>query len=517
MTALAMPDAATGADPDAVAEAVARRMGATVSVRETHGSIVFLAQDRAFKLRKPVQFGFADCTSTARRRALALADADLARPLAPGSVIGTLDVVQRAGGAVDLVATGSEPGPIDIVVELRRYDERTTLRQLVLHGAADGELCRMVGARIAAFHRRASPATRPVDPRALIDRNLEEVLPLLGSLTPARERFAVQRFLDAFLFAWADSLDARAAAGLAIDGHGDLRAEHVLISAGTIQVVDRLEFADLRSVDVADELAFLQMELLDLSGSDALGDALLDGYRSAGGTVPPRALLAFFGVHRALVRAKVALLRAAQVDGAAADDAVAQAFHLLSVARRLMWRARGQPILLVTGPPASGKSTLAAALREVSRFPVLSSDAARPREGDTATADYSAEGREQVYALLARRAMEAGPCIVDATFGDEGVQRAFLAGLRRDRRADLVVISCHAPLGERIERARARASAGGSDSDADAEVVVQLAELSQVPVFPHAPRLAVDMQAPVCAQVDLVESWLDARLAASGD
>lgn len=515
MTALALPDATTGADPDLVAEAVARRMGATVSVRETHGSIVFLAGDRAFKLRKPVQFGFADCTSTARRRALALADADLARPLAPGSVIGALDVVQRAAGAVDLVPAGSELGAIDIVVELRRYDERTTLRQLVLDGTADGELCRMVGARIAAFHRQASPATRPIDPRALVDRNLEEVLPLLGSLTPARERFAVQRFLDAFLFAWAESLDARAAAGLAIDGHGDLRAEHVLISAGAIQVVDRLEFAELRSVDVADELAFLQMELLDLSGSDALGDALLDGYRSAGGTVPPRALLAFFGVHRALVRAKVALLRAAQVDGAAADDAVAQAFHLLSVARRLMWRARGQPILLVTGPPASGKSTLAAALREVSRFPVLSSDAARPRNGDVA--DYSASGREQVYALLAARVMEAGPCIVDATFGDEGVQRAFLAGLRRDRRADLVVISCHAPLGERIERARARASAGGSESEADADVVVQLAELSQVPVLPHAPRLAVDMQAPVCAQVDLVESWLDARLAASGD
>ncbi len=162
------------------------------------------------------------------------------------------------------------------------------------------------------------------------------------------------------------------------------------------------------------------------------------------------------------------------------------------------------------------ESTLAGALREVARLPVLSSDDLRPR-GAAGSGDYSAAAREAVYAELAARADRAGPCVVDATFGDEGVQRAFLAGLPRDRRADLVVISCHAPLAERIARAEERAAVGGSASEADAAVVVQLAELSQVSVFPHAPHLAVDTQAPVSAQVDLVESWLDARLAASGD
>jgi aminoglycoside phosphotransferase family enzyme/predicted kinase len=516
MTALAVPATMPGAGPDAVAEAVERRVGAPVRRHETHGSIVFVAGDRAFKLRKPVNFAFADLRAPQHRRELALADAALAAPLAPDLVLGTLDVVPRSAGAVELVPSGTELGAIDIVTELRRYDERRTLLHLVREGEAGEAECRAVGRRIAEFHSAARPAAAPPDARAVVDRNLEEVLPLLGDLLPARERFAIQRFLDAFLFAWAESLRARAAAGLVLDAHGDLRAEHVLLEGDAVQVVDRLEFADLRAVDVADELAFLRMELLDLTGDDALGDAVLDGYRDAGGTVPPHALLAFFGVHRALVRAKVALLRAAQVHGEAADDAVAHAFHLLSVARRLIWRARGRPILLVTGPPASGKSTLAAALRETARLPVLSSDELRPRAEEEG-ADYSPAGREAVYRDLATRADAAGPCVIDATFGDEGVQRAFLAALPRDRRPDLVVVACHAPLVDRVERARRRAAAGDSLSDADPEVVVQLAELSQVPVFPHAPRLAVDTQVPIAAQVDLVESWMDARLAASGD
>lgn len=516
MTTPAAATAGPGADPDAVAAAIEQRVGAPVRRCETHGSIVFVAGDRAFKLRKPVAFAFADLRSASRRRELALADAAVAAPLAPGLVIGTLDVVARGGGAVELVATGTEPDPLDIVTELHRYDEARTLLHLVQEGTADDALCRAIGRRIADFHRAAHPVADAVDARVLIDRNLEEALPLLGELLPARERFAIQRFLDAFLFAWWESLQARAAAGLVLDAHGDLRAEHVLADDdGDIRIVDRLEFADLRAVDVADELAFLRMELLDLTGDDRLGDAVLEGYRDAGGTVPPHALLAFFGMHRALVRAKVALLRAAQVQGDAADDAVADAFHLVSVARRLMWRARGRPILLVTGPPASGKSTLAAALRETARLPVLSSDELRPR-GEQG-ADYSAAAREAVYRDLAVRADAAGPCVIDATFGDEGVQRAFLAALPSDRRADLLVISCHAPLVDRIERARRRAAAGDSMSDADPEVVAQLDELSQIPVFPHAARLAVDTQVRVAAQVDLVESWMDARLAASGD
>jgi uncharacterized protein len=516
MTAAHARPTASGVDPAALKAAAERRLGLRVERHETHGSIVFVGGNRAFKLRKPVAFDFADLRDPAVRRELALADAELNTPLAPGLVCGVLDVVAgMAPGSVDLVPAGA-PDALDVVVELRRYDERCTMRALLDTGDVTTADCQSVGRAVADFHQRAERARNAAPTRVMVDRNLEAVLPLLGPLLPARARFALQRTLDAFLFAWEPTLSARAAGGLVIDGHGDLRAEHVVIESGRVRVVDRLEFADLRAVDVADELAFLLMELVETTGTHDLGEAVLDGYREAGGIVPPHALLAFFGVHRALVRAKVALQRAGQVTGVAADDATARAFHLVSVAQRLAWRARGRSILLVTGPPASGKSTLAAALAEAGRLPVLSSDAVR--QTGTTKRDYSLEGRTGVYARLGTQAGEHDVCVVDATFADEAFQHAFLSALPRERRADLLVIACHLPLAERVERARRRSAEGSSASEAGPDVVRALATVDdERAMLPFTPRLAVDTHVPLAAQVDLVESWLDARLAASGE
>src|SRR5690606_10986878 len=96
--------------------------------------------------------------------------------------------------------------------------------------------------------------------------------------------------------------------------HGDLRAEHVLPGPPT-RIVDRLEFSRaLREIDVADELAFLAMDLTALGAPEA-ARTLIAAYRQAGGDPGDDALIAFHAVYRAQVRAKVALLRAAQ-DGA---------------------------------------------------------------------------------------------------------------------------------------------------------------------------------------------------------
>lgn len=101
-------------------------------------------------------------------------------------------------------------------------------------------------------------------------------------------------------------------------------------------------------------------------------------YRDAGGDTGSDALLSFYGAYRALVRVKVALLRATQLqEPAAVAAARAQADELLSLAERFAWRTRGPIAVAVSGPPASGKSTLAAALARRAGWPVLSSDVLR--------------------------------------------------------------------------------------------------------------------------------------------
>ena len=163
----------------------------------------------------------------------------------------------------------------------------------------------------------ARPSAMPADATTALKHALAENSDTLLELAPDRE-FARQvtelaRFTNAFLSARHGELAQRAAAGRVRDGHGDLRAEHVLLEQG-VEIVDGLEFDPaLRVTDVGCDLAFLLMDLEAL-GSPFAASTVLASYREAGGDPGDDALVAFFGVYRALVRAKVALVRAGQAE-----------------------------------------------------------------------------------------------------------------------------------------------------------------------------------------------------------
>lgn len=499
------PDArvvtATGADPAVLRESLARAHG-HAELRETHLNRVVLAGDRAYKLPRPVRYDFADQSTPELRRAVCDKQVELNAALAPGLVLGVRAVVEDGDGGYAL-ADADDPTAVDHLVEMRRFDESRTLRSRVRAHAATSHDGAAAGARLAAFHATADRVTDPIDHRALVDRNMEELTPLLDGLVTAREQLAMQRFFDAFLLGWQDVLAARAAAGLVVDGHGDVRAEHVLVEPDGVRIVDRLELDDLRRLDVADELAFLLCDLEAL-GARGLGEAVLDGYRAAGGDVPPARLLGFFGAYRAQVRAKVLLLRRAED-----PRAVEEALLLLRLARRMAWRARGPLTLLVCGPPASGKSTLAAALSRASGLRVLSSDDIRHTVGR----DYSAAGRRTVYSELGRLATGERAVIVDATFGDAGLQEAFAAAYTDRRDQPVLAVECVAPLLTREARAELRALRGASASEAGPDIARVLAASHEPPgELAGAERIAIDTTVPIDLQVDQVESWLDTRL-----
>lgn len=503
----------TYADPAALRDSLARA-GDDVVVRETHCSIVFLVGDRAYKLRRPVLFDFVDQRSAEVRADMCRRDVELNAILASGLVLGVCSVVPCADGTGYLLELDHDPEAIDHVVEMRRFDESDTMSGLVERGALTLRQASKAGARLAPFHRHAATHREGIDYRALIDRNFEALLPLAEDLVPALELLALQRFAAAFLIEWADVLEARATTGSVVEGHGDLRAEHVLFESDEVLIIDRLEFDALRVVDVADELGFLLMDLGDLTGAADLGSAVVAGYREAEGAAQPEALLAFFGAYRAQVRAKVALLRSAQPEVDAGDQRE-RARGLLALSDRLGWRSRGPLLLLVTGPPASGKSTLAAALGHASGLPVLSSDAIRSEGNGAGSPDYGTDGRAAIYAELGRRADLEQAVVVDASFGDLALQSAFSGQLNSNGAQVPLVVECRLPADVREARAGARLTRGDSDSDAGPEVARELGErfvaMRGVGADAH---LAVDTGASVALQVDEVASWLDSLLAA---
>jgi aminoglycoside phosphotransferase family enzyme/predicted kinase len=500
---------AVAADPVGLRRSLERLTGAPVASRETHCSVVLLTLDRAYKLKKPVVFDFVDQRSAATREAACHRELELNRAMAPGIGLAVRAVLPTSDGYA--LRDAGTPGAVDHVVEMRRFDEASTMRGLLERGMLTVEQATAVGVALATFHAAAPRLAAAPDERALLHHNMDALLALDERRLPASELLGLQHFADAFVAGYTEVFTARARHGLVIDGHGDLRAEHVLIEPDRIRAVDRLEWDELRRVDVADDLAFLLMDL-ESRGAGVFATAVLAGYVHATGTRQPGALLGFYGAYRAEVRSKVALLRDDQTDdGSAGTD---EARNLIDLARTLAWRARCPGLLLVTGPPASGKSTLAAGLSTAAGLPVIASDDVRA-DADGAH-EYSMSARAAVYRRMAEAATERGPCIVDATFGDPVLQEAFFSALCEP--GSLLAVECVAPPGVRIDRAAQRHIDGGSLSDAGPEVAQQLGD-RYVPLtrLAGACKLTVQTEAPLSLQVQEVESWLDARLSGAFD
>jgi uncharacterized protein len=359
-----------------LAVALARALAAD-EVRETHGSWVVLTAENAYKLKKPVRFGFLDFSTPEARRRACEEEVRVNRELAGDVVLGVVSVVPTEDGV--RLGDADDPTAVDWVVAMRRFDEDRTMAALARRGILSPTHAQAVGRTIARFHASAAVVAgreASTQLQAAWRRNLDELrLVARGDLRSAVE--ALEAFAEAGIRRRARVLDERGDAGLVREGHGDLRAEHVLLEDG-VTIVDRLEFdRALREIDVADDLAFLLMDLEAL-GVRWAADEVLAGYRAAGGDAGDDALLAFFGAYRAAVRAKVELLRASQlVGGASALRGDERARGLLRLAEHLAWRAGPAVPLVVCGPPGSGKSHLAQAIAVRTRAVVLSSDAVR--------------------------------------------------------------------------------------------------------------------------------------------
>jgi hypothetical protein len=482
-----------------------------VEVRETHISRVLLTRDRAYKLKKPVRLPFVDYGTLDRRHAFCREEVRLNRRLAPDIYLGVRALVPAADG-LELAPEDVE-GAVDFVVEMRRYDERSTLAQRLAVGSAGEPEVRAVGRRLAEFHAAAERPARPDDAVSAFTAMVAENFATLRGLGADVDDAA--RLADAMIAGRRAELLRRARAGLVRDGHGDLRAEHVVLERG-IEIVDCVEFDPaLRQIDVGLDLAFLVMDLL--RHDERLAAALVGSYREAGGDAGDDTLLAFFAAQRALIRAKVALVRAGQVDAADAARRRGDAAALLALANLLGWGLRIGPAAIVCGPAASGKSTLATTLAERAGVTVLSSDAVRKELiGIAATAPapagaYEAAVNRRVYAALGARARDrvrAGErVIVDATFRFSADRSAFAAAFANA--AEPVWIECQAPVEVRYARAGTR---GRGTSVSDAGPAVAARQAGEWAPLDAAQHLVVHTDRDRVAVVAAVRDGLDARL-----
>ena len=457
-----------------------------VTLVETHISWVLLTGEIALKIKKPVTLPFLDFSSAEARRRYCEEEIRLNRRLAPEIY---LDVVS-IGGTRDDPILDDEPA-IDYAVRMREFPADARLDRQIANGAVRAADIAELAELIGEFHAQlpVAPIHSECGAAAAIIRSVEKNLAETAATVPANlgPDSVVYRYVRDRGKRLRNALTQRKQAGAIKEGHGDLHLENLVRWGDRILPFDALEFdAALRWIDVIDEAAFVVMDLM-AHGSKDLAFTFLNRYLEVTGDYDGLSVLRYYLVHRALVRAKVRAIKAAQTDDL---NPATEAGPYLALADHLV--VTNRPLLVITrGYSGSGKTTWSEGLIPTLPAIRLRSDVERKRlagfsehqrSGSPIGGGIYAENMSALtYATLARHAetgLGAGlNVIVDAAFL-LGEQRELFAELANRAEADFVILECAAEPETLRNRIAARQAAGTDVSEADISVLEYQLETS---------------------------------------
>jgi len=400
---------------------------------DTHGAVVFLCRERAYKLKRAVKFPYMDFSTERRRAAMCAAEIDVNRRSAPEIYLGVAPVLRR-DGKLALGEVGETSGQaVDWLVVMQRFDEEGLLDRMAARGVLTPELMAALGARVAQFHDGlpaiASGFCSPDDYRHSVAADVRQMREAGDRLDPPTSEAlaeAMPRSLEPFM----NLVARRVAAGAIRRCHGDLHLRNIVTLKGQPVPFDAIEFSDkIANIDVLYDLAFALMDLAR-QGLGAMANRLLNewlwrvGELEGASHEEALALLPMFLARRAAIRAYV---DSAVTAVSGADNAPARAYQKAALEFLQPAPAR---LVAIGGLSGSGKTTLALKLApEIGRAPgavVVRTDVERKRQAGVALEErmpagsYSPEASARIYAATmarAERVLRAGHSVVlDAVF-----------------------------------------------------------------------------------------------------
>ncbi len=397
---------------------------------ETHISSVIVGDEIVYKLKKPVDFGFLDFSTLEKRHFYCDEEIRLNRRLSPQLYIDVLPIY----GSVQQPSLSGTGEAIEYMLRMKPFAQSSQLDRLLQQGGLRLEMIKQFADYIASFHQSAARADidsvygNPDTIKLPVDENFKQIKSLIKSDQVSQQLKQLEAWSEAEFSRIHALLGQRKSGGFIRECHGDLHLRNLAWMDNQPLAFDCIEF-DLKLywIDVISDLSFLWMDLL-FNQQEELAWELLNQYLSRTGDYSALAVLRFYSVYRALVRAKIAAIGAS---ASAEQESLADLDRHLNLA--LLLSKSAEPVIyLMHGPSASGKSTLSRQLSAPLQAVILRSDVERKRlfglkMEDNAADDpgkgiYNHAATQQTYQhllVVSRQILNAGySVIVDATFSD---------------------------------------------------------------------------------------------------
>jgi aminoglycoside phosphotransferase family enzyme/predicted kinase len=456
---------------------------------ETHISHVLLTGRYAYKIKKPLNLGFLDFSTLQARKFCCEEELRLNRRLAPALYLDVVPIGAVAGKPV----VGASESIVEYAVKMREFPQSALLDVMLARGELAPAHIDALAAQVAEFHQcaeRATPAQgygSAAGIEAALRQNFVQIGALLESDAERAELAALEAWSLAQHRVLAPLYGERQRLGFIRECHGDLHVGNIALVDGAIQIFDCIEFnPDLRWIDVANEIAFFAMDLEE-RGHSPLAYRFLNAYLERTGDYAGVRLLTACQVYRALVRAKVARIRAAQPNLSEGGRSAALAGYAAYIACARRLSVTVQPVLvLMHGLSGSGKTMVAQALAEQLPALRLRADVERKRLHHLAALQRSGSGvgaglyteraTRGTYQTLANQAdsiLTAGHSVIVDAASLMRWQRELLREVARRRAARFLIASCEADRSLLRRRVGQREREGLDASEAGEAVLEQ--------------------------------------------
>lgn len=455
---------------------------------ETHVSWVLLTGKYAYKIKKPVNFGFLDFSTLKKRKHFCEEELRLGQLFAPEIYLAVVPIT----GTLEQPKINGDTGPIlEYAIKMCEFSQNSLLTTLLKKGKLNTLLIDQLGQLIANFHKKTPTAPKkshfglPSEVHAPTQQNFEQIMPLLRKPSDIEQIKRIEKWANKQFRSHQKIFEARKKQGFIRDCHGDLHLANIILYHGKLILFDRLEFnKDLRWTDVIADLAFLAM---DLSGKKQpeLANQLINTYLQFTGDYEGSYVLAYYLSYRAVVRAKISLFRLNQKNLSDNEkfDILNDYYSFINLAESYT-QPKKPCLIIMHGLAGSGKSTIAKKIainyggiqissdiirKELFNLSLYENSYSAPFKGI-----YTSEATEKTYFKLldlAKIVINAGfITLIDATFLLHS-QRVLFYKLAKHLRVPFYIFHCQINDSEINQRLKDRSRQKNPISEADLSIL----------------------------------------------